>query len=100
MTERRYIDAIGAALDEALAGDPSVCLLGEDISVGGPFGATKGLADKYGVARVRDTPISEATIMGLAVGAAMAGRRPVLEIMFIDFLTLAMDQLVNHAAKL
>jgi pyruvate/2-oxoglutarate/acetoin dehydrogenase E1 component len=100
MTERRMIDAIGAALDEALAADPTVCLLGEDISLGGPFGATKGLAERHGAARVRDTPISEATIMGLAVGAAMAGRRPVLEIMFIDFLTLAMDQLVNHAAKL
>jgi pyruvate/2-oxoglutarate/acetoin dehydrogenase E1 component len=100
MTERRMIDAIGAALDEALAADPTVCLLGEDISLGGPFGATRGLAERHGAARVRDTPISEATIMGLAVGAAMAGRRPVLEIMFIDFLTLAMDQLVNHAAKL
>ncbi len=96
----RYIDAIRASLDEALAEDPSVCLLGEDICLGGPFGATKGLVDVHGEARVRNTPISEATIMGLATGAAMAGRRPVLEIMFIDFLTLAMDQLVNHAAKL
>jgi len=100
MTEMRYIDAIRAALDAALAADPAVCLLGEDITLGGPFGATKGLADTYGEDRVRNTPISEATIMGLAIGAAMAGRRPVLEIMFIDFITLAMDQLVNHAAKL
>ena len=100
MTEMRYIDAIRSALDEALAVDASVCLLGEDITLGGPFGATKGLSDTYGEDRVRNTPISEATIMGLAIGAAMAGRRPVLEIMFIDFITLAMDQLVNHAAKL
>jgi pyruvate dehydrogenase E1 component beta subunit len=99
MTERRMIDAIGAALDEALAADPTVCLLGEDISLGGPFGATKGLAERHGAARVRDTPISEATIMGLAVGAAMAGRRPVLEIMFIDFATLSLDCLVNQSAK-
>ncbi len=100
MTAIRTIDAIGAALDAALRDDPTVCLLGEDISLGGPFGATKGLADRYGEDRVRNTPISEATIMGLAIGAAMAGRRPVLEIMFVDFMTLAMDQLVNHAAKL
>jgi pyruvate/2-oxoglutarate/acetoin dehydrogenase E1 component len=100
MTEMRYIDAIRSALDEALAADPTVCLLGEDITLGGPFGATKGLSDTYGEDRVRNTPISEATIMGLAIGAALAGRRPVLEIMFIDFITLAMDQLVNHAAKL
>jgi pyruvate dehydrogenase E1 component beta subunit len=98
--ELRMIDAIRLALDEALAGDPSVCLLGEDITLGGPFGATKGLAEAHGEARVRDTPISEATVMGLAVGAALAGRRPVVEVMFADFLTLAMDQLVNHAAKL
>lgn len=99
-TEMRYIDAIRAALDAALAADPAVCLLGEDITLGGPFGATRGLAETYGEDRVRNTPISEATIMGLAIGAAMAGRRPVLEIMFVDFVTLAMDQLVNHAAKL
>ena len=99
-TDIRTIDAIRGALDEALAGDPAVCLLGEDITLGGPFGATRGLSDRYGEDRVRNTPISEATIMGLAIGAAMAGRRPVLEIMFVDFITLAMDQLVNHAAKL
>jgi acetoin:2,6-dichlorophenolindophenol oxidoreductase subunit beta len=100
MVELRTIDAIRQALDEALAGDPAVCLLGEDVTVGGPFGATKGLAERYGEDRVRNTPISEATVMGLAVGAALAGRRPVVEVMFVDFLTLAMDQLVNHAAKL
>lgn len=100
MTELRTIDAIRVALDEALAADPAVCLLGEDLTVGGPFGATKGLADRYGELRVRNTPISEGTVVGLAVGAALAGLRPVVEVMFVDFITLAMDQLVNHAAKL
>lgn len=100
MTELRMIDAIRTALDEALAGDPAVCLLGEDVSVGGPFGATKGLVERYGEDRVRNTPISEATIVGLAIGAAVVGRRPIVELMFVDFATLAMDQLVNHAAKL
>ncbi len=100
MSELRTIDAIRGALDEALATDPTVCILGEDVSVGGPFGATKDLADRYGELRVRDTPISEGTVVGLAVGAALAGLRPVVEVMFVDFITLAMDQLVNHAAKL
>lgn len=100
MTELRLIDAIRAALDEAMADDPAVCLLGEDITLGGPFGATKGLVDRYGEWRVRNTPISEGTVLGLAVGAALAGLRPVVEVMFVDFITLAMDQLVNHAAKL
>ncbi len=100
MTELRTIDAIRSALEEALADDPAVCILGEDVTVGGPFGATKGLADRFGDWRVRNTPISEATVAGLAIGAALAGLRPVVEIMFVDFITLAMDQLVNHAAKL
>jgi pyruvate/2-oxoglutarate/acetoin dehydrogenase E1 component len=100
VSELRTIDAIRGALDEALATDPTVCILGEDVSVGGPFGATKDLADRYGELRVRDTPISEGTVVGLAVGAALAGLRPVVEVMFVDFITLAMDQLVNHAAKL
>lgn len=100
MPERRYVDAIRAALREEMARDPEVCLLGEDISTGGPFGATRGLAEMFGEDRVRNTPISEATVMGLAVGAATMGARPVVEVMFVDFITLAMDQLVNHAAKL
>lgn len=100
MTEMRYIDAIRTALEEALEADPAVCVLGEDVTYGGPFGATKGLAERFGPDRIRDTPISEATIVGLATGAALVGRRPVVEVMFMDFLTLAMDQLVNHAAKL
>ena len=98
--ELRYIDAIRTALDEAMAADSAVVLLGEDLTVGGPFGATKGLVEKYGELRVRNTPISEGTVVGLAAGAALAGLRPVVEVMFVDFITLAMDQLVNQAAKL
>jgi pyruvate/2-oxoglutarate/acetoin dehydrogenase E1 component len=96
----RTIDAIRFALFDELADDPAVVILGEDVSVGGPFGATKGLLEAFGDRRIRDTPISEATVMGLAIGAAAMGLRPVVEVMFIDFATLAMDQLVNHAAKL
>ena len=74
--------------------------MGEDIGeYGGAFGVTRGLLDEFGAERVRCTPISEATIVGAATGAALTGMRPVVEIMFMDFLTLAMDQLANHAAK-
>lgn len=100
MVEVRYGKAIGNALSDAMEGDPSVILLGEDIAAaGGPFGVTKGLAEKFGDRRVRDTPISEAAIVGAAVGAALSGLRPVVEIMFMDFMTLTMDALVNQAAK-
>jgi pyruvate/2-oxoglutarate/acetoin dehydrogenase E1 component len=95
----RFIDAIRTGLDLELRRDPSVVVLGEDVTYGGPFGATKGLAETHG-RRIQDTPISEATVLGLAVGAAVSGLRPVVEIMYIDFITLAMDQLVNHGAKL
>jgi pyruvate dehydrogenase E1 component beta subunit len=98
--ELRYIDAVRGALEDEMAQDASVVVLGEDVTVGGPFGATKGLVERFGPKRVRDTPISEGTIVGMAAGAALAGMRPVVEVMFIDFITLAMDQLVNHAAKL
>jgi pyruvate/2-oxoglutarate/acetoin dehydrogenase E1 component len=80
--------------------DSAVYVFGEDVAVGGPFGATKGLAEQFGEKRVVNTPISEGTVVGLAVGAALLGLRPVVEVMFIDFITLAMDQLVNHGAKL
>ncbi|MEC9426889.1 MAG: transketolase C-terminal domain-containing protein [Actinomycetota bacterium] len=101
MTETvRYIDAISSVLRHELDSDEDVLILGEDVSYGGPFGATAGLSDAFGPKRVIDTPISEGAVMGLAVGAALSGRRPVVEIMFADFVTLAMDQLVNHAAKL
>jgi pyruvate dehydrogenase E1 component beta subunit len=95
-----FLSAIGAGLEEAMRRDPTVYLFGEDIALGGPFGVTKGLAEQFGANRVVNTPISEATVMGIAIGAATAGLRPVVEIMFIDFITLALDQLVNHAAKL
>ena len=96
----RYIEAVRQGLRSSLEFDPSVVVLGEDVRYGGPFGATRGLADEFGKARILDTPISEATVMGMATGAATTGLRPVVEIMFVDFATLAMDQLVNHAAKL
>ena len=79
--------------------DRRVFVLGEDVAEGGPYTATVGLAEEFGVARVINTPISEAAITGVAIGAAQSGLRPVLEIMFIDFVTLALDQLVNGAAK-
>ena len=98
-----FTDAYRMALDEALGSDPSVLLLGEDIGDkegGGVFKVTKGLSTKYGAHRVRTTPISEQAILGAAVGAALAGMRPVAEIMLMNFVTVAMDQIVNHAAKL
>ncbi len=94
-----FIEILRRALDEELARDPAVHLLGEDVAAGGAFGVTRGLAQKHGVHRVRNTPISEAAITGLATGAALCGMRAVLEIMFIDFATLAMDTLVNQTAK-
>ena len=100
MTEVRFGQAINRALADAMAQDSSVILLGEDVGEpGGPFGVTRGLLKRFGAERVRDTPISEAAIVGAAVGAAMTGLRPVVEIMFMDFVTLAMDALVNQAAK-
>ncbi len=100
MKPMRYIDAILQGLQEEMARDSSVHIFGEDVSLGGPFGATKGLSDEFGAERVRNTPISESAVLGLAIGAALVGLRPVVEVMFFDFITLAMDQLVNHAAKL
>jgi pyruvate/2-oxoglutarate/acetoin dehydrogenase E1 component len=92
--------AIRDALDEALADDDRVILFGEDIAVaGGVFAATTGLYDKYGPERVFDTPISELALTGAAFGSAVTGLRPVVEIMFGDFLTLAMDSLVNQSTK-
>jgi pyruvate dehydrogenase E1 component beta subunit len=100
MAELRYLRAVNQALDDAMAADPAVILFGEDVGeAGGSFGVTRGLRDRYGPSRVRDTPISEATIAGAAVGAALSGLKPVVEIMFMDFTTLVMDALVNQAAK-
>ena len=100
MPEQTYLEAIRAGLHEEMSRDASVYIFGEDVALGGPFGVTNGLAEAFGKNRVVNTPISEGTVMGLAIGAALSGLRPVVEIMFIDFITLAMDQLVNHAAKL
>jgi acetoin:2,6-dichlorophenolindophenol oxidoreductase subunit beta len=96
-----FAEAINDALDLALGDDPSVFLLGEDIAdpPGGVVRLTQGLSTKYGTHRVRATPISEQAILGAAVGAALAGMRPVAEIMLMDFMTIVMDQVVNHAAK-
>ena len=99
MAETTTIGAINRALAEAMRGDEGVIVLGEDVAEGGPFTATAGLAEEFGVSRVINTPISEAAITGVAIGAAQAGLRPVLEIMYVDFLTLALDQLANAAAK-
>ncbi len=96
-----FVGAVNEALDEALAADPRVFLLGEDLAdpAGGVSGATAGLSTKHGRDRVLDTPISEAAIAGAAIGAALEGRIPVAEIMIMDFITIAMDQIVNLAAK-
>ncbi len=100
MSEKFYWEAIRDALREEMIRDPDVFLMGEDIAIyGGAYGATRGLYEEFGEERVRDTAISEAVIAGAATGAAMLGMRPVAEIMYADFLTLAMDQLVNTAAK-
>jgi pyruvate dehydrogenase E1 component beta subunit len=97
----RYRDALNEALREELARDPDVFLMGEDIGVfNGAFKVTAGLLEEFGEARVRDTPISENTIVGMGVGAAMLGLRPVVELMTINFALLAMDQIVNHAAHI
>ena len=96
----RFGQAIGKALADAMRADPRVILLGEDIGeAGGPFGVTRGLWAEFGGERVRDFPISEAALVGTALGAALSGYKTVAEIMFMDFVTLAMDALVNQAAK-
>src|SRR6202162_5051960 len=96
-------EACRLALAEAMEADSSVFLLGEDIGDaegGGTFKVTKGLSTRFGTDRVRSTPISEQAIVGAAIGAAIAGMRPVAEIMLMNFTTVAMDMIVNHAAKL
>ncbi len=104
MREITYVEAINEALHEEMERDENVFALGEDIAVGygggGVFGATRGLRDRFGEERVIDTPLSESAIAGCGAGAALVGTRPVVEIMFGDFLTIALDQVVNSAAKL
>ena len=95
--------AINRAIDEAMAEDEGVIFLGEDVGAkqgGGVFKVSSGLTEKYGAHRIRSTPISEQAIVGACVGAALAGFRPIAEIMLMNFVTVCMDQIVNHAAKL
>jgi pyruvate dehydrogenase E1 component beta subunit len=101
MAVMRYREALNAALREEMQRDESVMLMGEDIGVfQGAFKVTAGLLEEFGERRVRDTPISENTIVGMGVGAAMTGLRPVVELMTINFSLLAMDQIINHAAHI
>ena len=96
-----YLEAIREALAEEMRRDPKVFLLGEDVGAyGGAFGATQGLAAEFGEARVLDTPISESAIVGISIGAALRGYRPVAEMQFADFISCAFDQIVNQAATL
>jgi acetoin:2,6-dichlorophenolindophenol oxidoreductase subunit beta len=99
MALMNYSQAAAAALSEAMEADPNVVALGEDLGRGGIFAQYRGLQQKFGSDRVIDTPISEATIMGAAVGMALAGLRPVVEMRVVDFALCAMDELVNQAAK-
>jgi pyruvate dehydrogenase E1 component beta subunit len=100
MPELSYREAVRDALARAMREDDSVFIMGEDIAeMGGSMGVTQGLLDEFGPERVRNTPISEMAIVGSGIGAAMAGMRPVVEIMYEDFLTLSLEQIVNQAAK-
>jgi pyruvate/2-oxoglutarate/acetoin dehydrogenase E1 component len=98
--EMRYVNAVTQALRDSMESDPTVVVMGEDVAhAGGSFKATRGLLESFGEQRVIDTPISESSIASAAVGMALTGLKPVVEIMFMDFITLAMDALVNQAAK-
>lgn len=101
MREVSYLDAIREALAEEMRRDPKVFVLGEDVGAyGGAFGVTQGLHDEFGDMRVVDTPISESAIVGISIGAALRGYRPVAEMQFADFISCAFDQIVNQAATL
>src|SRR5256714_6028054 len=100
MLELSYREAIRDAMSEAMRRDDDVFIMGEDIAeMGGSMGVTQGMLQEFGPERVRNTPISEMAIVGAGIGAAIAGMRPIVEIMYQDFTTLAMEQLVNQAAK-
>jgi len=99
--EITYLEAVREAMSQEMRRDPEVFLIGEDVGVyGGAFGVSKGMLEEFGEWRVIDTPISEAAIAGATTGAAMMGMRPIMELMFMDFVTISMDQLVNQAAKM
>jgi len=101
MADKRYIDAIHDALYEEMTRDPSTVLLGEDVGVkGGVFGVTEGLFDAFGEARVIDTPLAEAGIVGVAIGMSVNGLRPIAEIQFADFIHPAFDQILSEAARM
>jgi len=100
MPELSYREAVRDAMSEAMRRDDDVFIMGEDIAeMGGSMGVTQGMLEEFGPDRVRNTPISEMAIVGAGIGAAMAGMRPIVEIMYQDFTTLSMEQLVNQAAK-
>jgi acetoin:2,6-dichlorophenolindophenol oxidoreductase subunit beta len=100
MPELSYREAVRDALSTAMRQDDDVFIMGEDIAeMGGSMGVTQGMLDEFGAERVRNTPISEMALVGSAIGAAMQGMRPVAEVMYEDFLTLAAEQIVNQAAK-
>jgi acetoin:2,6-dichlorophenolindophenol oxidoreductase subunit beta len=99
--EITYLEAVREAMVQEMRADQEVFLIGEDIGTyGGAFGVSKGMLEEFGPERIRDTPISEAAIAGAATGAALMGMRPIMEVMFMDFLTISMNQLVNQAAKM
>ena len=99
MPELSYREAVRDALSRAMREDEDVFIMGEDIAeMGGSMGVTQGMLQEFGAERVRNTPISEMAIVGAGIGAAMAGMRPIVEIMYEDFLTLSLEQIVNQAA--
>ena len=101
MKEMTYKDAIRLGMSEEMRRDENVIFFGEDVGLyGGAFGVSVGMLEEFGEERVRDTPISEAVIVGAAAGAAATGLRPITEMMFMDFITIGMDALVNQAAKM
>lgn len=100
MSEKTYAQAIRETMAEEMRRDKNVFVMGEDVQVlGGIFGCTRGLADEFGAERVRNTPISESAFIGAGLGAACAGMRPIVELMYMDFALVAMDQLINQVAK-
>lgn len=101
MPKLAYRDALKQALIDSMREDPDIFVIGEEVGrYGGAYGVTKGLIEEFGAERIIDTPISEPSIVGTAVGAAMAGMRPVVELMYVDFIGMTMDQLCNQAAKI
>ena len=100
MTQITYREALRMALQESMREDSTIILMGEDVGLyGGAYGVTKGMIEEFGEKRILDTPISEEGIVGCAVGSAMTGLRPVVELMYVDFVMLAMDQLAKYLGE-